>query len=219
MELQTIITNFESKDLIDARKLYNFLQYAPQHFSRWAKKNIESNDFFFENIDWFKTEFLDLSDIQNIESKNTLPTKGEQNSENSKNLFPKEEQNSENQKTLDIEGEEGEQNLKHNTIRKDYYLSYEMAYHLSLQCNTKVGHDLRQSIIKEKKQRIENQKRVADISNEKEKVSFEIENLKKVRLQTNKRLKYLTEKEKELNKEQHFLITGNAPKQIDLFTN
>ena len=35
-----------------ARALYEFLGLAPSQFSRWAKQNIENNEFYEENKDW-----------------------------------------------------------------------------------------------------------------------------------------------------------------------
>lgn len=36
-----------------ARALYEFLELAQSQFSRWAKSNIENNEFYEENIDWW----------------------------------------------------------------------------------------------------------------------------------------------------------------------
>ena len=36
-----------------ARELYDFLQLAGSQFSRWAKKNIEQNEFYTQGIDWW----------------------------------------------------------------------------------------------------------------------------------------------------------------------
>lgn len=36
-----------------ARELYEFLSGEKSHFSRWAKKNIEENEYFEENVDWW----------------------------------------------------------------------------------------------------------------------------------------------------------------------
>ena len=36
-----------------ARALYEFLEMDKSHFSRWAEKNIEKNEFFAENDDWW----------------------------------------------------------------------------------------------------------------------------------------------------------------------
>ena len=36
-----------------ARSLYDFLEMPSQNFSRWAKKNIEENEYFEENTDWW----------------------------------------------------------------------------------------------------------------------------------------------------------------------
>ena len=36
-----------------ARALYDFLEMPSQNFARWAKKNIEDNEYFEENTDWW----------------------------------------------------------------------------------------------------------------------------------------------------------------------
>ena len=36
-----------------ARALYDFLEMPSQNFARWAKKNIEENEYFDENTDWW----------------------------------------------------------------------------------------------------------------------------------------------------------------------
>ena len=36
-----------------ARALYDFLDMDKSNFSRWAGKNIEQNEFFAENEDWW----------------------------------------------------------------------------------------------------------------------------------------------------------------------
>lgn len=36
-----------------ARALYEFLSGEKSNFSRWAKKNIENNEYFEENVDWW----------------------------------------------------------------------------------------------------------------------------------------------------------------------
>lgn len=36
-----------------ARALYEFLELAPTQFARWASKNIEDNEYFVENEDWW----------------------------------------------------------------------------------------------------------------------------------------------------------------------
>ena len=36
-----------------ARALYDFLEIPSQNFARWAKKNIEENEYFDENTDWW----------------------------------------------------------------------------------------------------------------------------------------------------------------------
>lgn len=48
-----IALDIDSDGMTTARKLYEFLQLAQGQFSRWAKKNIEENEFFEENVDWW----------------------------------------------------------------------------------------------------------------------------------------------------------------------
>ena len=36
-----------------ARALYDFLDMPKQNFARWAKKNIEENEYFEETVDWW----------------------------------------------------------------------------------------------------------------------------------------------------------------------
>lgn len=36
-----------------ARALYEFLEMDRSHFSRWSEKNIENNEFYEENVDWW----------------------------------------------------------------------------------------------------------------------------------------------------------------------
>lgn len=36
-----------------ARALYEFLDLDKSHFSRWAEKNIENNEYYDENVDWW----------------------------------------------------------------------------------------------------------------------------------------------------------------------
>ena len=40
------------KQVISARELYEKLEMDKSHWKRWANNNIESNDFFLENIDY-----------------------------------------------------------------------------------------------------------------------------------------------------------------------
>lgn len=37
---------------ITARELYEFLELAPTQFSRWAKSNIEQDEFYTQGVDW-----------------------------------------------------------------------------------------------------------------------------------------------------------------------
>ena len=46
------IENRGEKQVISAKELYEKLEMDKSHWKRWAKNNIESNDFFLENIDY-----------------------------------------------------------------------------------------------------------------------------------------------------------------------
>jgi len=55
----------DDKGMTTARKLYQFLELAPQNYSRWVKSNIIDNEFAAENEDYFysssmKNEQADL---------------------------------------------------------------------------------------------------------------------------------------------------------------
>jgi anti-repressor protein len=41
-----------------ARALYDFLELTPSQFSRWAKTNIEGNEFYEENKDWWGFDIM-----------------------------------------------------------------------------------------------------------------------------------------------------------------
>lgn len=51
-ELIKITTNNEGQQLVSARELYLGLGLNKAAWSRWHKTNIQSNEFFEENIDW-----------------------------------------------------------------------------------------------------------------------------------------------------------------------
>lgn len=46
-----------------ARALYEFLELAQGQFSRWAKANIESNEFYEENKDWWGFDIVSNGNI------------------------------------------------------------------------------------------------------------------------------------------------------------
>ena len=48
-----IALDIDSDGMTTARKLYEFLELAPQNYSRWVKKNILDNEFATENEDYF----------------------------------------------------------------------------------------------------------------------------------------------------------------------
>lgn len=47
-----IALGIDENGMTTARKLYDFLQLAPQHYSRWCKTNITDNEFAEENVDF-----------------------------------------------------------------------------------------------------------------------------------------------------------------------
>ena len=48
-----IALDIDSEGMTTARALYDFLELAQGQFARWAKSNIESNEFYEENKDWW----------------------------------------------------------------------------------------------------------------------------------------------------------------------
>jgi len=48
-----IALGIDENGMTTARALYEFLSGEKSNFSRWAKRNIENNEFYEENIDWW----------------------------------------------------------------------------------------------------------------------------------------------------------------------
>ena len=48
-----IALDIDSEGMTTARKLYEFLELAPQNYARWCKSNIIDNEFATENEDYF----------------------------------------------------------------------------------------------------------------------------------------------------------------------
>ena len=48
-----IALGVDENGMTTARALYDFLELAQGQFSRWAKTNIEQNEFYEENKDWW----------------------------------------------------------------------------------------------------------------------------------------------------------------------
>lgn len=42
----------DENGMTTARQLYEFLEMDKSNFSRWARQNIEKNEFYEENKDW-----------------------------------------------------------------------------------------------------------------------------------------------------------------------
>lgn len=53
-----IALQIDENGMTTARALYEFLELAPSQFSRWAKQNIEKNDFFEEYSDWIGFDIM-----------------------------------------------------------------------------------------------------------------------------------------------------------------
>ena len=49
-----IALGIDEEGMTTARKLYAFLELAPQNFARWCKRNIAENDFATENEDYLR---------------------------------------------------------------------------------------------------------------------------------------------------------------------
>lgn len=50
----TDLIKIDDSGKITARELYDFLSPSDKsHYSRWVKQNIEQNDFYQENVDWW----------------------------------------------------------------------------------------------------------------------------------------------------------------------
>lgn len=48
-----IALGVDDDGMTTARRLYAFLELAPQHYARWCKSNIVDNEFADENVDYF----------------------------------------------------------------------------------------------------------------------------------------------------------------------
>ena len=53
-----IALDIDSDGMTTARKLYEFLELAPQNYSRWVKTNILDNEFATENEDYFHSSSM-----------------------------------------------------------------------------------------------------------------------------------------------------------------
>lgn len=53
-----IALDIDSDGMTTARKLYAFLELAPQHYARWLKSNILGNEFAIENEDYFHSPLM-----------------------------------------------------------------------------------------------------------------------------------------------------------------
>lgn len=51
-QLIKITTNAQGAEVVSARDLYEELGFNKAHWAKWAKKNIETNPFAIERVDW-----------------------------------------------------------------------------------------------------------------------------------------------------------------------
>lgn len=62
------VTNSNGRKTLSARELYLGLGLNQAHWSRWSKGNIETNEFFFKNIDWVGfTTMVNGNEVQDYE--------------------------------------------------------------------------------------------------------------------------------------------------------
>jgi len=47
------LISIDSEGKISAKETYDFLELNPTHFARWAKSNIEQDEFYQEGVDWW----------------------------------------------------------------------------------------------------------------------------------------------------------------------
>ena len=52
------IENREGKETVNARELFDFLEYDKSQWSRWSKSNISECDIFQKNIDWIGFDIM-----------------------------------------------------------------------------------------------------------------------------------------------------------------
>lgn len=60
-DLIKITTNEQGSNVVSARELYEFLGLDKSQWKRWAVKNIEKNQFAFENTDWVGFDIMSSS--------------------------------------------------------------------------------------------------------------------------------------------------------------
>lgn len=53
-----IALDIDSEGMTTARKLYEFLELAPQNYARWLKSNVLDNEFATENEDYFHSSLM-----------------------------------------------------------------------------------------------------------------------------------------------------------------
>lgn len=58
-----IVLGIDGNGMTTARALYQFLELSQSQFSRWAKKNIEENEFFTEGTDWIGFDIVSNGNI------------------------------------------------------------------------------------------------------------------------------------------------------------
>ena len=208
MDLQIITTDHEGKQPIDARKLYNALGYSNSNFTKWAKRNIEDNPYFFEGTDWCKVETIIFDDDVDFEL------------ENDKTLVIDDEQNDKSNTTDDEQ--------KQNNVKKDFALTFDMAYHLTLQSSTPIAHEVRQALINQKKVTALKEKQIILLTQEDITDTERYEAVKNINRESAKEMRFLEVKAKKRKETLNNLILGkteisttqklqNQSEQLNLF--
>ena len=58
-----VALEIDDEGMTTARQLYDFLELAQGQFSRWAKTNIEGNEFYEENVDWWGFDIVSNGNV------------------------------------------------------------------------------------------------------------------------------------------------------------
>ncbi|OAE94003.1 antA/AntB antirepressor family protein [Flavobacterium psychrophilum] len=201
MDLQIITTDHEGKQPIDARKLYLSLGYQRGKFNRWSKTNIEDNPYFFEGTDWCKVETIIFDDDANFENFENDDFDDDFQKNNSTDGIVENENNRNNRP-------DGEP--KRSYQKKDFALTFDMAYHLTLQSNTPIAHEVRQALINQKKATALKEKQIISLTQEDITDTERYENVKNINRESAKEMRFLEVKAKKRKETLNNLILGKA---------
>ncbi|MGR3790434.1 hypothetical protein ACUXZJ_05920 [Flavobacterium sp. TN-1] len=202
MDLQIITADHEGKQPIDARKLYNALGYAQGQFNRWTKKNIEDNPYFFENTDWCKVETLVFDDEAKFE-----------NFDNDDDFYGDYQKNNDTDVNVEIENDKNnptDEPQKRSYQKKEFALTFDMAYHLTLQSSTPIAHEVRQALINQKKATALKEKQIILLTQEDITDTERYEAVKNITRESAKEMRFLEVKAKKRKETLNNLILGKA---------